>query len=88
MAFESGFSTVMVTWVKNEDRTCCTVRAPDSKCWSLLLSVRAAPAHGVAWPPLWALGQCWREFTGWISAVAWQFGGWQQLLLCQQQLMW
>lgn len=48
MAFEPGFSTVMVTWVKNEARTCCTVRAPDAECWSLLLSVRAAPAHVVA----------------------------------------
>lgn len=48
MAFASDFSTVMVAWVKNEARTCCPVRAPDSECWSLLLSVRAAPAHVVA----------------------------------------
>lgn len=62
-----------------------------SWCWVLespaVCQSSSCPCGGVAFFVLRALGQCWREFPGWISEVAWQLGGWQQLLLCQQQLM-
>ena len=90
MVFESGFSTTVVAWVKIEDQTCCTVRHPGSPCWSLLLPGRAAPdpwgggtffiGHQAMLEGVHVLGH-----RGGLAVCL--SGGWQQLLLCQQQLM-